>query len=128
MNGWKTMIFRLSSVFALTGAILFTVGCKTAPGGINWDSRIGVYTVAQAGGELGKPYRSWNLEDGSQVLEYVSQRSAPWSGGYSGRLGNPTRRPGAATGAGADSKSLSLLTLTFAPSGKLLYWTRSGAQ
>jgi len=120
-------------VKALAGAILLLVtvgsflvgGCAT-PTGVDWDQRVGVYTMDQAIAELGDPYKSWPLEDGTQVVEWISETAVPETAGYAGRVNNPTRGPESALSGSRSVTQYRLLTLTFAKDGRLLYWNSSG--
>ena len=51
-------------------AVVFISGCATAPP-VDWNSRVGHYTYAQAVNELGPPNRQSRLSNGATVVQMV---------------------------------------------------------
>src|ERR1700722_2374401 len=96
---------------------LFT-GCGTPP--VNWESRVGNYTYAQAEAEFGKPAKVTTLEDGGIFAEWIRRQNvrnpAPTGLDNAPRVGG-VDQPSSPT-AYQDVKT-EYLDLTFAPNGKL---------
>jgi hypothetical protein len=65
--------FWLAAVFF---AFAFITGCATAPP-VDWNSRVGRYTYAQAVNELGPPNRESHLSNGATVLKWFRQSPDP---------------------------------------------------
>ena len=65
---------------SLLAAVFFTLafitGCATAPP-VDWNSRVGHYTYAQAVNELGPPNRQSHLSNGATASKWFLQPSAP---------------------------------------------------
>jgi hypothetical protein len=57
-------------------AFAFITGCATAPP-VDWNSRVGHYTYAQAVNELGPPNRQSHLSNGATVFKWFLQPRAP---------------------------------------------------
>jgi hypothetical protein len=62
--------YSLPAILALAVALL--AGCATTPP-VDWNTRIGKYTYAQAVTELGPPAREARLSDGKIVCKWFSQ-------------------------------------------------------
>src|ERR1700739_758755 len=56
-------------LFAFTAVVLLLAGCATS---VNWNARIGAYTLDQAVIDLGPPDKQARLSDGRKVAEWVS--------------------------------------------------------
>src|SRR5579871_6839006 len=67
-NFWKTWT---SLIFVSIGFLL--AGCGSPP--VNWESRIGNYTYAQAETEFGKPAQTTTLDNGGIFAEWVTARN-----------------------------------------------------
>jgi len=63
---------KLSLPVILALAVAFLVGCTTTPP-VDWNTRIGHYTYAQALTELGPPARQARLSDGKIVCKWFIQ-------------------------------------------------------
>ena len=61
---------------ALFFGFVFVNGCATAPP-VDWNSRVGHYTYAQAVNELGPPNRQSRLSNGATVLKWFRQPGGP---------------------------------------------------
>jgi len=112
--------FSLFTVWLLAAA--FIVGCRTVPP-IDWNSRVGTYTLDQAVTELGPPDRQAKLSDGKTVAEWITQRSG--GTGFSAGAGffnGPS--------VGVDQRIASgypdhILKLTFDTDNKLAFWHKN---
>ncbi|MDB6018948.1 MAG: hypothetical protein JWR19_3437 [Pedosphaera sp.] len=99
---------------------LLLAGCATKPR-VDWHSRVGNFTFDQAVLELGPPDKSASLDNGTVVVEWLTQR------GYShGFIGNgnydpygPTAQPYLLT-----TTPDRFLRLTFGPDRQLAAWQR----
>ena len=106
----------------LLGLALVVGGCRTAPK-IDWNSRVGAYTFAQAVADMGPPDRQTELPDGSRVAEWVTQRMSTGT----------VLSPGGPGWGGTWSSGVSVvdsygtqvcLRLSFDRAGTLLAWKR----
>jgi hypothetical protein len=102
---------RVLSLGILFLAAAFFAGCKTTQ--VDWNSRVGSYTHAQAVAELGSPDKQATLNDGKTVDQWITLHG---SSGYSG---------GGSFGLGAGQPIVQtykdhVLELTFGADGKLL--------
>jgi hypothetical protein len=62
-------------------AIAFFTGCATTPP-VDWNSRVGHYTCAQAIRELGPPNREARLSNGTTEFKWFPQPGAGLNHGY----------------------------------------------
>ncbi len=111
------------SLFVLLSLVaVFLAGCTTtAP--VDWNSRVGHYTYAQAVTELGQPSRQSKLSTGESVYKWPAQPNVghgPNTGmsyyGSTGFTGNQT------VGSTANNQ---MLQLTFDSNGVLSAWSKN---
>jgi hypothetical protein len=108
----------------LPGALLFAVlvfsGCATAPP-VDWNSRVGHYTYAQAINELGPPNRQARLSSGATELK--------WFVPTVGTIGTPNNNLNNGFGVGPNANPGALsdryLQLTFDNNGVLTNWSKN---
>ena len=101
-------------------AVAFLTGCKTPPP-INWDSRVGHYTYAQAVTELGPPARQARLSDGKAVYKwFVQPLVAPHFNSGMSYYGSTGFGAGPTIGASIKNE---MLQLTFDTNGTLIAWS-----
>ena len=113
--------FSWLTVVALVAA--FIVGCQTTKP-VDWNSRIGNYTFAQAVTELGPPDKQARLSDGKTVAEWITHRSggsglSVGTGFYSGDVGVGMSH---SVGQGYRDR---VLNLTFDADNKLASWSKN---
>ena len=109
----------LSILFA--GAAFFT-GCKTTSP-VDWNSRVGVYTYAQAIADMGPPSKEMKSKDGKTVAQWITLHGsngfvtapAVVNGSYGMEEGQPI----------VQSYKDHVLELTFGTDGKLVSWARN---
>ncbi|HEY1716855.1 MAG TPA: hypothetical protein VGH42_01010 [Verrucomicrobiae bacterium] len=112
------------SLFAiLFVAASFIAGCATTPS-VDWNSRVGTYTLDQAVTDLGPPDKQAKSSDGKSVVEWITYRSA--ATGFSADM-NYVNGPAGAGAAQSAGKNYSdrVLRLTFGPDGKLVSWWKN---
>lgn len=110
----------LPAMLALAVALL--AGCATTPP-VDWNSRVGNYTYAQAVIELGPPAREAKLSDGKLVCKWFAQppvglrvNSGMSAYGNTGFGANQT------IGSGCNNQ---MLQLTFGTNTTLAAWTKN---
>jgi hypothetical protein len=113
--------FSLPVILAL--AVAFLTGCKTPPP-VDWDSRVGHYTYAQAVAELGPPDRQARLSDGKVVSKWFVQPpvSPRFNSGMSYYGSNHGLGAGQTPGGGYNNQ---MLQLTFDTNGTLIAWSKN---
>ena len=119
------MSFR-SGFGLLTVLILATIlsqGCQTKPR-VDWNSRIGSYTLDQAVTDLGPPDKQATLSDGKKVAEWITHRRggsgfSVGTGFFSGPVG-----VGVSQSVGSGRSDV-VLKLIFSPDNKLLSWSKT---
>jgi hypothetical protein len=105
----------------LAASCLFpAAGCATK---IDWNGRVGMYTLDQAIAEMGPPDKSAKLTDGTTVAEWLTERNR--SDGQMIFMGGPGWRRGGFWGpayvsTGPDFERF--LRLTFDPDGRMIAW------
>ncbi len=108
-----------SLLAVLVLAVVFISGCATVPP-VDWNSRVGSYTFAQAVHELGPPNRQSRLSNGGTVLKWFLQPA--------GGAGVPNNGMNNGFGVG-QSMSVGLndryLQLTFDTNGVLTDWSKN---
>lgn len=109
-------------VLVIGALLLGATGCATK---IDWNSRVGLYTLDQAIAEMGPPDKSAKLTDGTTVAEWLSSRSAGSSyvhtvGAYPYRRGGYYHSPSYVVS--SDPGYERFLRLTFDPEGRLTAW------
>ena len=118
----KPHIQRLLPILAIATLFLGAAGCATK---IDWNTRVGLYTLDQAIAEMGPPDKSAKLTDGTTVAEWLDYRSAGSShvhavGAY------PYRRRGyyysPSYVVSSEPGYEHFLRLTFDPEGRLTAW------
>lgn len=100
-------------------AIVFITGCATAPP-VDWNSRVGHYTYAQAHNELGPPNRQVRLSSGATEFKWFLQ---PYGG-----TGVPNNSMNNGFGVGQNISpgfGDRYLQLTFDAKGVLTDWSKS---
>jgi len=117
-----------SAVKCSVSAVLFLVvafadGCATAPP-VDWNSRIGHYTYAQAVNELGPPNRQSRLSNGTREFKWFSPPAGVSS------FGTGMNNNGLNNGFGAGPNpppgfSNRYLQLTFDRNGVLTGWSKN---
>jgi hypothetical protein len=106
----------------LLSAVLWISGCATAPP-VDWNSRVGHYTYAQAINELGPPNREARLSNGAKEVK--------WFVPAVGTIGTPnSMNNGLGVGPntiGTSPASFSdrYLQLTFGGNGVLTDWSKN---
>ncbi len=112
---------KFSLPVILTLAVAFLTGCKTPP--VDWDSRIGHYTYAQAVTDLGPPDRHARLSDGKVMYKWFIQPPvAPHFNSGMSYYGSTGFGAGQAIGSGLNSQ---MLQLTFDINGTLIAWSKN---
>ena len=106
----------------LAALVMLNPGCASTPKP-DWNQRVGNYTYDDAVRELGPPFSSARLQDGSTVAEWFLKYGSQVSFGFgTGMYGG-----GSAVGVGqtvtAPPKG-HYLRLTFGPDGKLQRWEK----
>jgi hypothetical protein len=105
---------------ALLLAVFVIVGCATAPP-VDWNSRVGTYTYAQAVGELGPPNRQARLSSGATAFK--------WFVPTVGTIGMPNNNMNNGFGVGPNIRPGGLsdryLQLTFDTNGVLSAWSKN---
>ena len=104
---------------ALFLAIVFITGCATAPP-VDWNSRVGHYTYAQALHELGPPNRQVRLSSGATEFKWFLQPH--------GVAGIPNNGMNNGFGVGQNISPAfndRYLQLTFDAKGLLTDWSKS---
>jgi hypothetical protein len=112
--------FSLLVILVLTGA--FLAGFKTPPP-VDWDSRVGHYTYAQAVTEFGPPDRQARLSDDKVMYKWFVQPpvGARFNSGMS-YYGNNGFGAGQTPGGGYNNQ---MLQLTFDTNGTLIAWSKN---
>ncbi|MBI3881368.1 MAG: hypothetical protein HY301_15060 [Verrucomicrobia bacterium] len=114
----KTRLLFRPLLTALATALLLA-GCAT--GRVDWNSRVGTYTLDQAVVELGPPEKQAKLSDGTVVAEWMTSRTQGMSrvyvGGHAGYGAAPTYVEPAPS-------YENYVRLTFSADGRLTAWQR----
>ena len=100
-------------------AVIFISGCATAPP-VDWNSRVGHYTYAQAVNELGPPNRQSHLSNGATVSKWFFQPNGPTAMSNNGM--NNGFGVGQSINVGPNNQ---YLQLTFDTHGVLTAWSRN---
>lgn len=100
-------------------AVAFISGCATAPP-VDWNSRVGHYTYAEAVHELGPPNRQSHLSNGATVSKWFRQPSAPTAMPNNGM--NNGFGVGQSISVGSNNQ---YLQLTFDTNGVLTAWSKN---
>ncbi|HET7626527.1 MAG TPA: hypothetical protein VFM25_14830 [Verrucomicrobiae bacterium] len=101
-------------------AAIFLIGCATHR--IDWSARVGNYTYDQAVLELGPPDKHAELQDGTIVADWLTNRGRIYS--YPAQYeGYPYWRPYSSAPAVVDSPDY-YLRLTFGPDHRLKSWKK----
>ena len=112
---------KFSSPVILALAVAFLTGCQTPP--VDWDSRVGHYTYAQALTDLGPPARQARLSDGKAVYKwFVQPPVAPHFNSGMSYYGSTGFGAGQTPGGGYSNQ---MLQLTFDADGKLIAWSKN---
>lgn len=104
----------------------FVTGCSTAPP-VDWSSRVGHYTYAQAANELGPPNRQIQLSNGATEYKWFLQPAPAGNGFGAGGMDNSGMN-GVNNGFGmSPSPGMSdrYLQLTFDTNGVLTAWSEN---
>jgi hypothetical protein len=118
-EGWLSW-FPMGS---LLGVILVAIaGCATTPKP-DWDQRIGQYTFDQAVQELGPPFSSIRLQDGTTVAEWFLKAGPQFSFGVGTGFGSGPVGVGVGQGVTTPPKG-HYLRLSFGPDGQLQRWEK----
>ena len=102
--------------------MLVISGCASRPKP-DWDQRIGYYTFDQAVHELGPPFSSIQLQDGTTVAEWFQGTGPQLSFGVGGGSFGDNSAVGVGQGVTTPSKGR-YLRLTFGPDGQLRRWEK----
>jgi hypothetical protein len=112
--------FSLPVILAL--AVAFLTGCATIKP-VDWNSRIGNYTYAQAATDLGPPARQAKLSDGKLVCKWFVQPPAgPHFNSGMSAYGNNDFGAAQTIVSGYNNQ---MLQLTFYTNGKLAAWSKN---
>ncbi len=112
---------KFSLPVILTLAVAFHTGCKTPP--VDWDSRIGHYTYAQAVTDLGPPDRQARLSDGKVMYKwFVQPLVGPRFNSGMSYYGSTGFAASQTPGSGYSNQ---MLQLTFDADGKLTAWSKN---
>ncbi|HUA39214.1 MAG TPA: hypothetical protein VMA35_12555 [Candidatus Sulfopaludibacter sp.] len=110
---------KASLLGVLLLVVAFLSGCASAPP-VDWNSRIGHYTYAQAVGELGPPNRQSRLSNGATELKWFrppgGPAALPNNGMNNGFGGGPSVNVGL---------NDQYLQLTFDTNGVLTAWSKN---
>ena len=112
-------IAKVSLLAVLSFAMVLISGCATAPP-VDWNSRIGLYTYAQAVSELGPPNRQSRLSNGATVSKWFLQTSGPVAMPNNGM--NNGFGVGQSINVGVNDQ---YLQLTFDTNGVLTAWSKN---
>jgi hypothetical protein len=113
---------KLSLPVILALAVAFLAGCMTTPP-VDWNTRIGNYTYAQAVTELGPPAREAKLSDGKiECKWFVQPPVGPSFNSGMSSYGNNGFGAGQTIGTGYNNK---MLQLTFDTNSKLAAWSKN---
>jgi hypothetical protein len=111
---------KCSLLAVLFFAVVFVTGCATTPP-VDWNSRVGNYTYAQAIHELGPPNRQSRLSNGGAVFKWFLQ---PYGG--TGLSNNNGMNNGFGAGPNiSPGFSDRYLQLTFDAKGVLTDWSKN---
>ena len=114
---------KCSPLAVLFLAIAFFAGCATAPP-VDWNSRVGNYTYAQAIHELGPPNREARLSNGSAMFKWFSQPTI--GAGYGTGMANNGMNNGFGAGQNiSPGFNDQYLQLTFDTNGVLNAWSKN---
>jgi hypothetical protein len=114
------MKFSLPVILALAVASL--AGCVTTPP-VDWSTRIGKYTYAQAVTELGPPGREAKLSDGKIVCKwFVRPTAGPRINSGMSNYGNNGFGAGQTIGSTYNNQ---MLQLTFDANSTLAAWSKN---
>jgi hypothetical protein len=113
-------VAKVSLLAVLSFTMALISGCATAPP-VDWGSRVGHYTYAQAISELGPPNRQAHLGSGATELKWFLQPG--------GTLGTPDNNLNNGFNAGPNTSpagwSDRYLQLTFDTNGVLSDWSKN---
>ena len=113
------------SLFAILPLVaMFLIGCTTTTKPVDWNSRVGTYTLVQAVTDLGPPDKQARSSDGKSAVEWITYRNA----GAGFNVGTDYLNGPAGVGVGQSAgKNYSdrVLRLTFGPDGKLVSWWKN---
>lgn len=118
------MKMKLAEKFSLLVilAVAYLTGCKTPPP-VNWDSRVGHYTYAQAMTDFGPPDRQARLSDGKVVSKwFVHPPVAPHPNSGMSYYGDHGFVAGQTIGSSINNE---MLQLTFDTNGTLIAWSKN---
>jgi hypothetical protein len=117
------MVFAKKIRAASAGWLLLVVllaGCATAQ--VNWAERVGSYTCDQAVLELGPPDKSAKLQDGTQVMDWLTRRGVSQTYVSGGFWRGPWHGGGFSPAVTESYSPSYYLRLTFGPDSKLRAW------
>ena len=112
-------VAKVSLLAALSFAMVLISGCATAPP-VDWNSRVGHYTYAQAVNELGPPNRQSHLSNGATISKWFLQPSVPAAMPNNGM--NNGFGVGQSVNVGVNNQ---YLQLTFDTNGMLTTWSKN---
>jgi hypothetical protein len=112
------------AMFSLLFALLLA-SCASTPT-VDWNSRVGNYTLTQARTDLGPPSESHTLPDGGTSAEWLTRLGTAMPAASAGmdngmRAGGVYQPGGISNGMGSKSE---YVHLTFDVNGKLVKWER----
>jgi hypothetical protein len=114
------MKFLLPVILAL--AVAFLAGCTTTPP-VDWNTRIGNYTYAQAVTELGPPARQARLSNGKIVCKWFIQ--PPVGPRFNSGMSNFGNNDFGADQTIGSSYNNQMLQLTFDTDSTLAAWSKN---
>ncbi len=119
VEGWRSWF---PAWLLLAAFVTVIAGCASAPKP-DWDQRVGHYSFDQAVQELGPPFSSIRLQDGSTVAEWFLKAGPQFSFGVGTGFGSGPVAVGVGQGVTTPPKG-HYLRLTFGPDGQLQRWEK----
>ena len=119
VQGWFE---RFAKGLLLALFVICISGCASTPKP-DWDQRIGHYTFDQAVQEMGPPFSSIRLQDGTTVAEWFLKAGPQFSFGVGTGFGGSHGAVGVGQGITTPPKG-HYLRLTFGPDGQLQRWEK----
>ncbi len=122
MNSVRGWLGSFAAWLLLGSVMVVLSGCASTPKP-DWDQRVGHYTFEQAVQELGPPFSSVLLDDGTRVAEWFLKAGPQFSFGVGSGFGGGHGGVGVGTGVTTPPKG-HYLRLTFGLEGQLQKWEK----
>lgn len=121
MNNLLRSAIRLAAVSCVASSLFWSTGCATSK--VDWNERVGGYSMDQAILELGPPDKEAKLTDGTTVMEWLTARG--YSSGSFEPIGGSRfyRGPWVFHYVNPPTPD-HYLRLVFTPEGKLRSWNK----